>query len=172
MFLAASAVIALPTVLLAFLFGQSRIFFTMARDGLLPRGLATVSRRGAPVRITLVTAAIVAVLAGLLPLGEIAALANAGTLAAFVAVCACMLIMRRRAPGRAAHLPRSRGVVRWRPRAFSAACTCSSACRSGPSSTSSPGTPVACFSISPTPARARLRHIDTRLTHRCDTAPA
>ena len=97
-FLAASAVIALPTVLLAFLFGQSRIFFTMARDGLLPASLATVSSRGAPVRITLVTAAIVAVLAGLLPLNEIAALANAGTLAAFVAVCACMLIMRRRAP--------------------------------------------------------------------------
>ncbi|WP_374944613.1 amino acid permease [Sphingomonas sp.] len=97
-FLGASAVIALPTVLLAFLFGQSRIFFTMARDGLLPQSLATVSKRGAPVRITLITAAIVAVLAGLLPLGEIAALANAGTLAAFVAVCACMLIMRRRAP--------------------------------------------------------------------------
>ncbi|HEX8484787.1 amino acid permease [Sphingomonas sp.] len=97
-FLGASAVIALPTVLLAFLFGQSRIFFTMARDGLLPPSLATVSKRGAPVRITLVTAAIVAVLAGFLPLGEIAALANAGTLAAFVAVCTCMLVMRRRAP--------------------------------------------------------------------------
>ncbi len=97
-FLGASAVIALPTVLLAFLFGQSRIFFTMARDGLLPASLATVSKRGAPVRITWITAAIVAVIAGLLPLAEIAALANAGTLAAFVAVCACMLVMRRRAP--------------------------------------------------------------------------
>ena len=97
-FLGASAVIALPTVLLAFLFGQSRIFFTMARDGLLPQSLATVSRRGAPVRITLITAAIVAVLAGLLPLDEIAALANAGTLAAFIAVCACVLVMRRRSP--------------------------------------------------------------------------
>ncbi|RZM16615.1 MAG: amino acid permease, partial [Sphingomonas sp.] len=97
-FLGASAVIALPTVLLAFLFGQSRIFFTMARDGLLPLSLAKVSRRGAPVRITWITAAIVAVIAGLLPLAEIAALANAGTLVAFVAVCACMLVMRRRAP--------------------------------------------------------------------------
>lgn len=98
-FLALSAVIALPTVLLAFLFGQSRIFFTMARDGLLPSSLATVSRRGSPVRITLVTAAIVAVIAGLLPLGEIAALANAGTLAAFVAVAVCVMVMRRRDPG-------------------------------------------------------------------------
>jgi APA family basic amino acid/polyamine antiporter len=97
-FLAVSAVIALPTVLLAFLFGQSRIFFTMARDGLLPASLATVSRRGSPVRITLVTAAIVSVIAGLLPLGEIAALANAGTLAAFIAVAVCVLVTRRRDP--------------------------------------------------------------------------
>src|SRR5690349_21443612 len=42
-YLAASAVIALPTVILAFFYGQSRIFFVMARDGLLPRGLARVS---------------------------------------------------------------------------------------------------------------------------------
>lgn len=97
-YLAASAVIALPTVLLAFLFGQSRIFFVMARDGLLPQGLARVSKRGTPVRITLFTAVIVAAIAGFFPLAEIAALANAGTLAAFVAVSVCMLIMRRREP--------------------------------------------------------------------------
>ena len=97
-FLAGSAVIALPTVLLAFLYGQSRIFFVMARDGLLPASLARVSSRGTPVRITLATAVIVAVIAGLLPLAEIAALANAGTLAAFVAVCVCLIVLRRRAP--------------------------------------------------------------------------
>ena len=97
-FLAASAVIALPTVILAFFYGQSRIFFVMARDGLLPPSLARVSGRGSPVRITLFTAVIVAVLAGLIPLDELAALANAGTLTAFVAVAVCMLIMRRRAP--------------------------------------------------------------------------
>lgn len=97
-FLAVSAVVALPTVLLGFLFGQSRIFFTMARDGMLPVGLAKVSSRGSPVRITLFTAAIVAVIAGLLPIDEIAALANAGTLAAFTAVAVCMMVLRRRAP--------------------------------------------------------------------------
>jgi basic amino acid/polyamine antiporter, APA family len=97
-FLAASAVIALPTVLLGFLFGQSRIFFVMARDGLLPQALAKVSRRGTPVRITMLTAVLVAVIAGVMPIDKIAALANAGTLAAFVAVCVCMLVMRRRAP--------------------------------------------------------------------------
>ena len=99
-FLAISAVIALPTVILAFFFGQSRIFFTMARDGLLPPGLARVSKRGSPVRITIFTALIVAVIAGLFPLAEIAALANAGTLSAFVAVCAAMLVMRVREPDR------------------------------------------------------------------------
>ncbi len=97
-FLAASAVIALPTVLLGFLFGQSRIFFVMARDGLLPQALAKVSKRGTPVRITMLTAILVAVIAGVMPIDAIAALANAGTLAAFVAVCVCMLVMRRRAP--------------------------------------------------------------------------
>jgi len=106
-FLAASAVIALPTVILAFFYGQSRIFFVMARDGLLPPGLARVSGRGSPVRITMFTAMIVAVLAGIVPLAELAALANAGTLTAFVAVAVCMLVMRRRNPGvrRVFHTP-------------------------------------------------------------------
>jgi APA family basic amino acid/polyamine antiporter len=97
-YLALSAVVALPTVILAFFFGQSRIFFTMARDGLLPSSLAKLSPRGTPVRITIFTAIVVAILAGFIPLDELAALANAGTLAAFTAVSICMLIMRRRAP--------------------------------------------------------------------------
>ena len=96
--LGVSAVIALPTVILAFFYGQSRIFFTVARDGLLPPVLARVSRRGTPVRITIFTAIVTSVFAGLIPLTAIAALANAGTLAAFVAVCAAMLVLRRREP--------------------------------------------------------------------------
>ena len=96
--LGASAVIALPTVILAFFYGQSRIFFTVARDGLLPPSLARVSRRGTPVRITVFTAIVTSVFAGLIPLTSIAALANAGTLAAFVAVCSAMLVLRRREP--------------------------------------------------------------------------
>ena len=98
--LGASAVIALPTVILAFFFGQSRIFFTIARDGLMPPSLARVSSRGSPVRITIFTAIVVAIIAGIFPLAKIAALANAGTLAAFVAVCAAMLVLRRREPDR------------------------------------------------------------------------
>ncbi|MCW4455329.1 amino acid permease [Flavobacterium sp. MXW15] len=95
------AIIALPTVLLAFFYGQSRIFFVMSRDGLLPRGLSKVNpRTGTPVTITVFTAVLVAALAGVARLDEIAALANAGTLAAFTAVGLCLLVLRRREPGR------------------------------------------------------------------------
>lgn len=95
---AIAAVVALPTVLLAFLYGQSRIFLAMARDGFLPASLAKISSRGTPGRITIATAVLVAILAGLLPIDEIAALANAGTLIAFTAVGLCLIVMRRRAP--------------------------------------------------------------------------
>ena len=94
------AIVALPTVLLAFFYGQSRIFFVMSRDGLLPRSLSKVGKRGTPVAITLFTAIIVAALAGVARLDEIAALANAGTLIAFIAVATCLLVLRRREPQR------------------------------------------------------------------------
>jgi APA family basic amino acid/polyamine antiporter len=97
-YLELSAVIALPTVILAFFYGQSRIFFVMARDGLLPAKLARVSKRGAPVRITLFTTVIVGAIGGLVPLDQIVTLANAGTLTAFIAVALCMLLLRVRAP--------------------------------------------------------------------------
>ena len=98
--IAASAVIALPTVLLAFLFGQSRIFLGMARDGLLPRRLAKISSRGVPAVVTVFTAIVVAALAGVMRLDELASLANAGTLAAFMAVGLSLIVLRLRDPGR------------------------------------------------------------------------
>jgi APA family basic amino acid/polyamine antiporter len=94
-----AVVIGIPTVILAFMFGQSRIFFVMARDGLLPRNLAAIDKKsGAPVAMTLVTAVVCGAIAGLVPLDDIAALANAGTLAAFVATAAALLILRRTDP--------------------------------------------------------------------------
>lgn len=101
MFIGVVAIIALPTVLLAFLYGQSRIFFVMSRDGLLPRGLSKVNARtGTPVATTLFTAVVVSALAGVARLDEIAALANAGTLAAFTAVGICLVVLRVREPNR------------------------------------------------------------------------
>ena len=98
---AGAAVVALPTVILAFLYGQSRIFFVMARDGLLPTALSRVSARtGGPVLMTVVTGVLVAGLSGVVTLGELASVANAGTLAAFIAVCVAMMILRVREPNR------------------------------------------------------------------------
>lgn len=71
----------------------------MARDGLLPSKLSAVSARtGTPVLITAVTGAFVAVAAGLFRLDEIAELANAGTLLAFVTTAASMMVLRRTEP--------------------------------------------------------------------------
>ena len=96
-----AALVALPSVILVMMYGQSRIFFVMSRDGLLPRGLSKVNQRtGTPVVITLFTAVLVAALAGVARLDEIAALANAGTLAAFTAVGLCLLVLRKREPNR------------------------------------------------------------------------
>ena len=96
---ALAAIIALPSVILVMMYGQSRIFFVMARDGLLPRSLAKVSpRTGAPTRITILTGLSIAAVAGVFRLDEIAELANAGTLLAFISVGACLMILRRTAP--------------------------------------------------------------------------
>ncbi len=101
--IAGAALVALPSVILVMMYGQSRIFFVMARDGLLPRSFAKVSKRtGSPVLVTGITGVLVAATAGVFSLGEIAELANAGTLLAFIAVSGCMMALRRRAP----HLPR------------------------------------------------------------------
>lgn len=99
--IAGAAVLALPTVIMVFMFGQSRVFFAMARDGLIPRGLARVhAGLGTPVAVTLLTGVIAAAIAGFMPLKDIAELANAGTLAAFVAVALSVIFLRLREPER------------------------------------------------------------------------
>jgi len=93
-----AAIIALPSVILVMMYGQSRIFFVMARDGLLPPIVAKVNAKGSPALITWVTGIFVAIAAGFFPLKKIAELSNAGTLIAFVAVAVSMLILRKRLP--------------------------------------------------------------------------
>ena len=135
--IAVSAVVALPTVLLAFLFGQSRIFLGMARDGLLPRRLARVSSRGVPAVVTIFTAIVVAGLAGVMRLDELASLANAGTLAAFAAVGVCLIVLRIRDP----HRPRVfKAPLWWLVGAITIVGSSSSACGPRPSCISSTGT--------------------------------
>jgi len=97
--IALAALVALPSVILVMMYGQSRIFFVMSRDGLLPRRLSVVSARtGSPAVMTAVTGLFVAGVAGFFRLDEIAELANAGTLVAFIAVGACVMILRRTQP--------------------------------------------------------------------------
>jgi APA family basic amino acid/polyamine antiporter len=96
--IAGAAVVAMPTVIMVFMFGQSRVFFAMARDGLLPRQLAAVGRRGVPTAVTVLTGVIAAAISGFMPLSEIASLANAGTLAAFIATACAVMVLRRRSP--------------------------------------------------------------------------
>ncbi|HTW34099.1 MAG TPA: amino acid permease [Rhizomicrobium sp.] len=100
--IALAAVVALPSVILVLLYGQSRIFFVMARDGLIPRGLAAIHKtRGTPAVMTTITGLVAAAFAGTFDISHIAELANAGTLCAFVAVSLCVLVMRVREPDRA-----------------------------------------------------------------------
>ncbi|HVU21267.1 MAG TPA: amino acid permease [Rhizomicrobium sp.] len=98
---AAAVVIAIPSVILVLMYGQSRIFFVMARDGLLPQRLAAVSKsRGTPVLMTLITGLVVIAMGATMDLSQIVELANVGTLTAFIAVAVSMLVLRVRDPNR------------------------------------------------------------------------
>jgi APA family basic amino acid/polyamine antiporter len=98
------AIAGLTTVVLILLLGQTRVFFAMSRDGLLPPWLAVVHPRfGTPYRVTIIIGVIVAIIAGLIPLSELAELVNIGTLFAFIVVAVGVVVLRRTRPD----LPRS-----------------------------------------------------------------
>jgi APA family basic amino acid/polyamine antiporter len=93
------ALAGLTTVMMILLLGQSRVFFAMSRDRLLPPVFSAVSERfGTPYRTTLVTGVAVAVMAALIPLSELAELVNIGTLFAFVLVSIGVIVLRRTRP--------------------------------------------------------------------------
>jgi basic amino acid/polyamine antiporter, APA family len=97
---AAGAIAGLTSVMLVSYYGQTRVFFAMARDGLLPAFFGEVDQRTrTPVKIIAVCGGVMALLAGLVPLNEIAELVNIGTLAAFVLVCGGVVVLRYREPG-------------------------------------------------------------------------
>jgi APA family basic amino acid/polyamine antiporter len=83
------------TVMLTSLLGQVRIFYVMARDRMLPPGVARIHPRfRTPARMTLITGCVVAILAAVLPLTDLLTLVNIGTLAAFAIVCGGVLLLR------------------------------------------------------------------------------
>jgi APA family basic amino acid/polyamine antiporter len=96
-----AAFLALPSVILILLFGQTRIFFVMSRDGLLPDMLSKVHPKWkTPYVVTAITGVGVAIAAALLPVGQLADVANAGTLYAFFMVALAVMLLRKRDPGR------------------------------------------------------------------------
>ena len=98
------AFLALPSVILVLIFGQTRIFFVMSRDGLLPERLSRVHPRfHTPHVVTILTGLAVAVGAAFFPVGRLADIANAGTLYAFFMVAIAVLVLRRRDPDRQRH---------------------------------------------------------------------
>jgi APA family basic amino acid/polyamine antiporter len=97
--LALGALIAITSVILVVLYGQTRIFFAMCRDGLLPEALAAVNRRyGTPARLTIGIGVLIAILAAVVPLNQVIELVNIGTLFAFVLVNIGVIILRRTRP--------------------------------------------------------------------------
>jgi APA family basic amino acid/polyamine antiporter len=98
-FIDVGAVIGLTSVVLILLLGQSRIFFAMGRDGLMPPWLSAVHPRfGTPYRSTILMGTVVAVLAGFIPLAKLAELVNIGTLFAFLVVSIAVMVLRRTRP--------------------------------------------------------------------------
>lgn len=96
-----AANLALPSVILMMLYGQTRIFFVMARDGLLPEKLATVHPKWkTPHIVTALTGVFVAIAAALLPVGQLADISNSGTLFAFFMVAVAVMLLRLRDPSR------------------------------------------------------------------------
>jgi APA family basic amino acid/polyamine antiporter len=96
-----AAVLALPSVVLMMMFGQTRVFFTMARDGLLPERLSAVHPRfRTPHVVTIVTGIGAAIAAAFLPVGKLADYSNSGTLFAFLMVAVSVMVLRRTDPNR------------------------------------------------------------------------
>ena len=90
-----AAAIALPSVVLMMMYGQTRIFFVMARDGLLPTQFSAVHPRfRTPWVITIVTGVVVAIAAAFFPVSQLADYSNAGTLFAFAAVSLGVMVLR------------------------------------------------------------------------------
>lgn len=97
--IAVGAIIGILTVMFTFMLGVTRVWFSMSRDGLLPKWFAkTHPTRHVPTRVTWIVGVASAAIAGFLPIGEAAELTNIGILLAFVVVCAAVIVLRYRQP--------------------------------------------------------------------------
>ncbi len=93
------AAVGLTSVCMILLLGQTRVFFAMSRDGLLPKSFSKVHPKfGTPYRSTILLGLIVAVVAGFTSIDELAELVNIGTLFAFVVVALGVILLRKQRP--------------------------------------------------------------------------
>ncbi|MDD3985184.1 MAG: amino acid permease, partial [Methanobacterium sp.] len=93
------ALCGITSVLLASLFGQTRIFFSMSRDGLLPEIFSTVhSNFKSPITSIILVGIVAALIAAFLPLALIIELVNIGTLSAFIFLAISIIVLRRQQP--------------------------------------------------------------------------
>ena len=96
-FISLGAIVGMTTVILVMLYGSTRLTYSFARDGLLPKVMSEVSEKHhTPVKNTWITAVIVALCAGFIPLDQLASLVNMGTLLAFTVVSLGVLFLRNR----------------------------------------------------------------------------
>jgi basic amino acid/polyamine antiporter, APA family len=96
-----AAILALPSVILMMMFGQTRIFFVMSRDGLLPQAFSKIHPKyNTPHLITILTGIAVALFAAFFPVGQLANISNSGTLFAFAAVSIAVMALRKSDPDR------------------------------------------------------------------------
>ncbi len=94
------AIMGLSSVMLVLLYGQTRIFYTMAKDGLLPSFIAKVHPKyHTPYLNTLMVGAVVSIAAGTMPIGQLGDLVSLGTLCAFAIVCMSVLYLHYKEPG-------------------------------------------------------------------------
>lgn len=98
-FISLGAIVGITTVLIVMMFGQTRLFYAMSRDGLLPKKLSSVHPRSkVPLPSTWVTGILVALFAGFVPLDKLAELTSIGTLFAFATVSLGVAVLRKTRP--------------------------------------------------------------------------
>ncbi|MDR2231868.1 MAG: amino acid permease [Tannerella sp.] len=93
------AIAGLSSVILVMMLGQTRIYYAISKDGLLPPFLSKINhKRGTPQNATIYACVVTAIIAGLFPLSILAELVSIGTLMAFAVVCIAIIVLRKTAP--------------------------------------------------------------------------
>jgi basic amino acid/polyamine antiporter, APA family len=98
-FISLGALLGITTVLIVMLYGQTRLFYAISRDGLLPSALSEIHpKTKTPTKSVLLTGVLVAIFGGLVPLDQLAELTNFGTLLAFIVVSIGIVVLRKTRP--------------------------------------------------------------------------